>query len=468
MHTIIWWIRRDLRLSDNRPLTAALSQAERVLPVFVLDPKIIESPKTGAKRLNFLYGSLAALKDNIEKFGGKLIIRTGAPEQVLKAILDESGAEMIYAEADFTPYARRRDESIAKFLPVKYFGSSAIQPPGSVLKQNGDPYTVFTPFSKVWKSITAISESEILPPPLSINTPNEISSEPLPSYNPAEGHEDFIPGERNALNRLHQFIKGDQPKVYSYDEKRNRLDLDGTSRLSPYIRFGMISPRYLAHQALRSLENAHGDQARRGAESWLNELIWRDFYLHILYHFPYASKNSFRLENIRWVNNQDDFEAWCNASTGYPVIDAAIRQLVVTGWMHNRARMVVASFLTKDLLIDWRWGERYFMQHLIDGDPASNNGGWQWSAGTGTDAAPYFRIFNPITQSKKFDPHGDYIRKWIPELNSVPAEYIHSPWHLSLQQQKTFNVRIGLDYRNPIIDHAWARQRALTVYGMAK
>ncbi|UCH60746.1 MAG: deoxyribodipyrimidine photo-lyase [Anaerolineales bacterium] len=468
MKNIIWWIRRDLRLKDNWSLRAAATQGAQVLPVFILDPRILDSPRTGAKRLNFLLGGLNALRSSLEKLGGKLIIRSGHPEQVLKILLEESGAEMIFAEADTTPFARKRDESIAKLLPIKYFGSPAIQPPGSILKSDGTPYTVFTPFSKAWKSQTAILENDTFLTREKLTFYTDITSEDVPPHSFAEGADSFVPGEDIALQRLRYFLADDNSNIYSYADNRNRLDLDGTSRLSPYIRFGMVSPHYLAHLAVKTIENAPDNTAQKGAETWLNELIWRDFYIHILYHFPRVRKRNFRLENVRWENNKDNFEAWCNAQTGYPVIDAAIRQLTQTGWMHNRARMIVASFLTKDLLIDWRWGEHFFMQHLIDGDPSSNNGGWQWTAGTGTDAAPYFRIFNPVTQAKKFDPFGNFVRKWIPELFSVPTEYIHSPWELSLQQQKTIDVKIGETYPAPIIDHAWARERVLSVFAQAK
>ncbi len=468
MNTIIWWVRRDLRLADNQSLDAATSQGAQILPVFIFDPRILDSSKTGPNRLNFLLGGLAALRNSLENIGGRLIIRTGYPENVLKTLIEESGANMIYAEADTTPYALKRDENVARQLPIKYFGSPAIQPPGSILKSDGNPYTVFTPFSKIWKSKTRIAENDILPPPEKLLSPDDIESEDIPYHTLKESDDAFIPDEKNAHQRVLSFLGGEHPKIYSYAEERNRLDMNGTSRLSPYIRFGMISPRYLAYLAIRSIENAPDDTARKGAETWLNELIWREFFLHILYHFPHANKRNFRLENIRWDNNQENFADWCNAETGYPIVDAAMRQLTRTGWMHNRARMIVASFLTKDLLIDWRWGELIFMQHLIDGDLSSNNGGWQWVAGTGTDAAPFFRIFNPIIQAKKFDPNGIYIRNWIPELASVPVEYIHSPWELPLQLQTKFDVKIGKDYPAPIVDHAWARQRALSLYSAAK
>jgi deoxyribodipyrimidine photo-lyase len=252
--------------------------------------------------------------------------------------------------------------------------------------------------------------------------------------------------------------------MYEYASGRDRQDMEGTSKLSPYLRFGMLSPKQAVTMALRAMQTAPDAVSQKGAEIWLNELIWREFYLHILYHFPLVRRKNFRMQHVGWVNNEADFAAWCAGRTGYPVVDAAMRQLVESGWMHNRSRMIVASFLTKDLLIDWRWGERFFMQHLIDGDPAANNGGWQWTAGTGTDAVPYFRIFNPITQSLKHDPDGAYIRRWVPELSGVPTEYIHEPWKMPADVQRGSGCVIGVDYPPPIVDHAAVKERTLRAY----
>jgi deoxyribodipyrimidine photo-lyase len=228
----------------------------------------------------------------------------------------------------------------------------------------------------------------------------------------------------------------------------------------------MLSARQAVLAAYLAMQSAPEGNSRESVETWLNELIWREFYVQILYHFPFARRHSFqeRYRQIRWVNNEQEFAAWCNGQTGVPVVDAAMRQLVETGWMHNRARMLAASYLVKDLLIDWRWGERWFMQHLIDGDPASNNGGWQWTAGTGTDAAPYFRIFNPVTQSLKFDPQGRYIRRWVPELANVPDEYVHQPWKMPESLRRGLGCVLGQDYPFPLIDHTWARNRILQVF----
>ncbi|MBN1180634.1 MAG: FAD-binding domain-containing protein, partial [Anaerolineae bacterium] len=265
---------------------------------------------------------------------------------------------------------------------------------------------------------------------------------------------------------LQHFIAGDEAPVYRYDASRDRMDWEGTSTLSPYLRFGMLSARQAAVAALAARAAAPTTAARTSADVWLNELIWREFYAHILAHFPHVLERSFRpkYDAIPWANDTDTFAAWCEGRTGFPVVDAAMRQLNRTGWMHNRARMVAASFLVKDLLVDWRWGERYFMQRLVDGDAASNNGGWQWCAGTGTDAAPYFRIFNPALQGQKHDPEGAYVRRWVPELARVPNRFVHQPWNMPEAVQRAAECVIGREYPAPIVDHAWARERTLAAY----
>jgi deoxyribodipyrimidine photo-lyase len=463
MTTAIWWIRRDLRLTDNQALHAALAHAEHVIPLFILDPTLLASSYVGAKRLAFLCGGLRQLAADLDKRGSRLIVRYGRPQEQLAAVRAESGASAIFAEEDFSPYARRRDAAVAQHLPLHLTGGVTVHPPGEVLKPGGLPYTVFTPFSRAWKALPLPRWQAVLPAPEQVSTPN-LSSDPIPTEPSLPADSPFPPGETEAQRRLRLFASG--PAMAEYAENRNQLDLDGTSKLSPYLRLGMLSARQAATWAVEALDSAAG----KGAESWLNELIWREFYVSILYHFPRVRGTSFRpeYEPIPWKNDEKAFAAWTAGRTGYPVVDAAMRQLLEDGWMHNRARMVVASFLVKDLLIDWRWGERWFMQHLLDGDPAANNGGWQWTAGVGANAAPYFRVFNPVLQGQKFDPHGHYVRRWLPELAAVPDAYIHTPWKMSGQLQRQACCIIGHDYSQPIIDHLWAKDRIQAVFAQAR
>jgi deoxyribodipyrimidine photo-lyase len=460
MSVAIWWIRRDLRLTDNPALAAALAAANHVVPLFVLDPFFAASSLVGDKRRAFLWGGLQELAGDLHRVGSRLVIRRGQPLPQLTRIVQETGAGAIFAGSDYTSYARRRDAAVAAALPLRLVDGLTVHPPAAVLKPDGSPYTVFTPFSRAWKTLPRPAPQ---PAPAHIATPNGLASDNLPAIDPTPA---FPPGEAEARRRLLAFTAGQMAPILAYGDARNRMDVDGTSQLSPYLRFGMLSPRQTAAAADAASNRAVNEQERKSVETWLNELIWREFYQNILYHHPHVLGRSFRpeFEDIRWSEDEAAFAAWRAGGSGYPVVDAAMRQLVQTGWMHNRARMITASFLVKDLLIDWRWGERFFMQHLIDGDPAANNGGWQWTAGTGTDAAPYFRIFNPVLQSAKFDPDGAFIRRWLPELAAVPTSYLHAPWTMPPSLQRASNCIIGQDYPAPIVDHAWARERALAAY----
>lgn len=465
--TAIWWVRRDLRLNDNQALTAALHYAEMVIPVFVVDPFLWASSKVGPARKAFLVEGLQRLDESLRVRASALIIRNGNPAEELQRLAQETGATAVFAEEDYSPYARHRDAEVHRLMNLFLSPGLTLHHPTKVVKSDKSPYTIFTPFSKAWKAL--IPPFVMAPDPHRIPSPIGIPSEALPEIQEL-AYSNFPAGEAEAQRRLALFTRGVHPPIYEYHDLRDRVDLNATSSISPYLRFGMISARQTALTAIKLLQRAPSADARKGIEAWLNELIWREFYQAILFHFPHAHKGSFReeLRHIPWSNDRSAFQAWCDGRTGYPIVDAAMRQMTQTGWMHNRARMITASFLTKDLLIDWRWGEKFFMQYLLDGDLAANNGGWQWTAGTGTDAAPYFRIFNPILQSKKFDPDGDYIRRWVPELKNVPPEYVHTPWDMPLALQNRTGCRIGEHYPAPIIDHAWARERTLEAYAQAQ
>lgn len=463
MKTSIWWIRRDLRLADNQALAAAQNAADQVVPVWIKDPDLWESSYSSQRRRDFLSQGLQQLDAALRALGSYLLVREGKPLDVLTRLRDETGAGAIFSEADVSPYAQRRDSGVADSLPLHLQPGLAIREPGSVLKADGDPYVVYGPFARTWREAPPAHREECLAPPSSLESPPALSGIDLFSTNERQvAH--FPAGEQEARRRLQVFF---DEKIASYAQRSHRLDEDNTSTLSPYLRFGMISARTVAAaiEDRRCRDDLDAAQ-REGLARWRDELIWRDFFIHILYHFPEARSTSFRekYRALPWRNDPDQFAAWCEGRTGYPVVDAAMRQLAQTGWISNRARMIVASFLVKDLLIDWRWGERWFMQQLVDGEPANNNGNWQWVAGTGTDAAPYFRIFNPVSQGEKHDPDGSYVRQWLPELASVETGVVHKPWCMSVAQQRNAGCTIGQDYPAPIVDHQNAREAALAAY----
>ena len=463
MKVALWWIRRDLRLADNPALAAALTHGA-VVPVFVLDPVFggARYDRTTSRRLAFMYGGLEALGRDLAARGNRLLVLEGRPLDVLKDLMTAVGADVIHACEDFTPYARRRDAAVADVLPLRLHAGTAVQSVARIMTRQGKPYTVFTPFYRAWRALPMPSAQDLHPVPTQIpgtaHTPPGVGLPPLPAPDA------FPPGEAEAQARLAEFARA---AIGDYPARRDVLAEAGTSSLSPYLRFGMLSPREAAVTALAA---ATAGALSTGAEAWLRELAWRDFYLGVLHHFPHVLKGAFNpsLRHVAWREASADLAAWQQGQTGYPIVDACMRQMLATGWMHNRGRMIVASFLAKDLLINWQAGEAWFMQHLVDGDPAANNGGWQWAAGTGTDAAPYFRIFNPVTQGERFDPEGTFVRRWVPELIAVPNRYIHAPWTMPAMTAALCGVEVGRDYPAPIVDRAIVRERTLAAYQAAR
>lgn len=462
MRVGIWWIRRDLRLHDNPALVAAAAEGA-VVPLFILDPHPGFSQAFQTPRGAFFQDSLRALGGALRARGGRLVVRAGPPIQVLEQVARETGASVVAAMEDVSLYARRRDADVAARLPLKLVGGPSVIPPHLMTRSSGHPYLIFGPFRRAWQERVSRQSLVTAAVPARLETPPGIVSDPLPPGPSYAGP--FPPGEAEARRRLAAFLAGTD-RIYRYDATRDRLDIEGTSGLSPYLRAGILSPREVAGEALRAIESAPDDASRANADRWLAQLIWREFYSVLLYHRPELQRNPLnpRFQDFPWLNDERDYAAWTAGRTGYPVVDAGMRQLQATGWMHNRARMVVASFLVKHLLIDWRWGARHFMQELVDGDPASNSGGWQWVGGTGTDAAPYVRVFNPSLQGRKCDPQGAYVRRWVPELARVPARHIHEPWRMTLDEQRQAGCRIGIDYPAPVVDHLAGRRRALAHY----
>ncbi len=474
MPPVIHWFRRDLRLSDNTALSEAARLGQPILPVFIFDPAILESPRVGLPRLAFLLHALNSLDATLRQRGSRLLRLYGDPRRVLPALVEAASASAVYLNRDYSPFARRRDDELARSLtvPLHCHDDVLLLPPGSVLTDAGKPYTVFSPFKKKWLTLTksplmdglpasAFVAAEIIASYALEGRLNAEAPLSLATFNLPQTIAVPQASESVAQARLTDFL---QERVYAYGDGRDQLAAQpgddtrpSTSFLSPYLRFGLLSPRQAYWGAREAYQPVRPAQELEGVETWVSELVWRDFYGHILYHFPHVLAGNFKpaYDQLEWRDAPDEFRAWQDGMTGYPVVDAAMRQLKAMGWMPNRARMIVASFLTKDLLIDWRRGERHFMDWLIDGDPAANNGGWQWSASTGTDAQPYFRIFNPLSQSEKFDPDGVYIRRWLPELRGVATAYIHAPWTSPTPPR---------DYPPPIVDHAFARDRTLAAF----
>lgn len=473
---VIVWFRRDLRLDDHSALSSALATGAPILPLFIFDPTLLQTAHSAAPRLQFLLDALQALDARLQTFGARLIMRHGTPESVLRTLIDQTQAQALYLNVDYTPYARRRDAQLSAALniPVHAYDDAVLLPPERVLKADGTPYKVFTPYKNAWNQHTKPSVHHDELHPSAFYRAESLTSEPLPTLADLGAHPTQIQlpaSESHAHSALARFMRY---AIASYDTGRDTLPINpfsapaplGSSYLSPYLRLGILSPRQAYASARQAYSQTNDDSARQSIATWVSELTWREFYVQILYHYPHVLKRDFvdSYASLAWRDAPDELHAWQTGMTGYPIVDAPMRQLNAIGWMPNRARMIVASFLTKHLLIHWSHGERYFMQRLLDGDPAANNGGWQWSAGTGTDAQPYYRIFNPILQSQKFATP-DYLQAWLPELRSWierdprRLKHIHAPWQDSLPPK---------DYPRPIVDHAFARERALSAFKAAR
>ena len=468
MKTVIHWFRRDLRVSDNTALSEAGRRAERVIPVFIFEEAFRTGPDVGAARLAFLLQSVEALRKELAELGHTLVIRCGKSEEILPELAKAAGASAVFANKRYEPYAQHRDERITSTLlnagvGIELFKDAVVWEETEILTQAGNPYTVFTPYSKAWKAKPVPAPR----PGFGIQHPASsiphLHSDTLPASDEI-GHPltQKIPpgGERAALELLRHFLAG---PVYEYGTHRDFPALDGGSSLSPHLCAGTIGIRTILAGLKKAKAKTGNAEAVKSCETFLSELIWREFYTQVLRNFPHVTQGAFRPEynRLAWSNNQEHFAAWCAGRTGYPIVDAAMRCLNAAGTMHNRLRMVVAMFLAKDLLISWQWGERYFMRQLVDGDLAANNGGWQWSAGTGTDAAPYFRIFNPVSQAEKFDAGGKFVRRWLPELKDFPDDLIQQPWENPLLLAKS-------GYPHRIVLHEEQRVKCLAMFKAVK
>jgi deoxyribodipyrimidine photo-lyase len=469
------WFRRDLRLADQPALTAAYQACTEVIPLFVFDEPLLRSHAIGSACVNFMLSSLQTLATSLAARGIPLQWRHGKPiDEVVRAVCDWK-VDVIYWNRDYEPGAIERDRVVQERLTrlgvaVRTFKDHVVFEADEVRGATGQPLQRYSAYRTRWWTRWHATTPAIHPIPTTLAKKKASSlfiSRPLPSaselgYDPAALW--IEPGERNAKKRLRWFIKG---PIHSYAQSRNLPAIDGSSKLSPHFRFGTLSPRMAIHAALNAL--AKGRQvSRQSVLTWVDELIWREFFQQVLTSFPHVAEEPFRKVAIPpsrkpGPERNSLFQAWCEGKTGYPIVDAGMRQLNQTGWMHNRVRMVVASFLIKDLRIDWQSGERYFMQHLIDADVAANNGNWQWCASTGTDAMREYRIFNPALQSKKFDPDGAYIRRYVPELALVSAKRIHDPHLMTADEQERARCRIGTDYPSRVVDHQLARQEYLSL-----
>ncbi|ANV91676.1 FAD-binding domain-containing protein [Picosynechococcus sp. PCC 8807] len=470
---VLHWHRRDLRLQDNVALAEARQQSAKVVGIFCLDPAILEKEDVAPARVKYLLACLAELAENYQKAGSQLLIFQGNPLEVLPKVAESLKVHTVYWNLDVEPYAQQRDHQMAIALrevgaKVETFWDQLLHAPGKVFTQSKKPYSVYSPFWKNWSQkpkavpVTALKDCQGLSD-AEQKSAKDLGAIALPSLADLGFSWDkpfTVPvGEAASLEKLTRFTEN---FIEKYDGDRNFPAIDGTSCLSAALKFGAIGIRTVWQATETALKHCRSKEAEAGVTTWQQELAWREFYQHCLFFFPELAQGPYREEfkDFPWENDEQKFQAWCAGQTGYPIIDAAMRQLNETGWMHNRCRMIVASFLTKDLIIDWRWGEKYFMQTLVDGDLAANNGGWQWSASSGMDPKP-LRIFNPYTQAQKFDPEADYIRHWLPELSSLDTQVLLTGQIPRLLCQQH-------DYPEPIVEHRVRQREFKRLYKLVK
>lgn len=475
---ILFWHRRDLRISDNIGLAAARHLSQKVVGIFCLDFNILQRDDVAPARVTYMIGCLQELQRRYREAGSQLLILHAEPTQGIPKLAIALQAKAVFWNLDVEPYSRERDDSVSNALQqagikVKNFWDQLLHAPDEIRTGMGTKYTVYTPFWKNWVSKPKAEPVDTLPimslEQLTGLTAKEQEIAKLSGTIrlPSAKELGFVwntpliiePGEDGAQEKLDYFC---DRAIYDYDKQRNFPALDGTSQLSAALKFGAIGIRTVWQATVTVMEKCHTEAARINIQTWQQELAWREFYQHALYNFPELANGAYReaFKDFPWDNSQQLFQAWCEGKTGYPIIDAAMRQMNQTGWMHNRCRMIVASFLTKDLIINWQWGEKYFMQNLIDGDLSANNGGWQWSASSGMDPKP-LRIFNPFTQGQKFDPKSEYIRKWVPELRWIDTASL-------LAGKITPIERRSLGYPEPIVDHNQQQRRFKELYKQQK
>lgn len=472
--TSIIWFRLDLRLADNPAVDAAVAAGGAVVPVFIWAPNEEEEWPPGTASRWWLHHSLGAFAKELEAAGSRLVLRRGESIRILLSLCRETGAKNVFWNRRYEPACVERDRAVERALlaagiKTSSFNGSLLYEPSGITTRAGTPFKVFTAF---WRACLAVQNPPVpKPAPCRLSSPSGWpASLPLEELGlvQQESHAARLgdwwkPGTVGAWKQLDRFLN---EGLSAYDEGRNRPDLPGTSRLSPHLHFGELSPRQVLHALQRHARESGLSETKWLRSQFVTELGWREFAHHLLWHYPHTRNKPLRAEFDRfpWRSDKKLLSAWQNGRTGYPIVDAGMRELVVTGWMHNRVRMIVASFLVKDLLITWRLGAEWFWERLVDADLANNTLGWQWSAGCGADAAPFFRIFNPVVQGMRFDPEGRYVRKWVPELAGMNARWIHCPWEAPESELRSAGISLGSDYPLPIVQHRIAREVALQAY----